>query len=98
MIKATNLQSDVAILKLISKAKVENDYQTENVLREFRNKEKIECPDCLFELRNGFFVGSGDHILNQNGAFFFCSVNGSRKEVDAEFIYEFCRGCAMLHS
>jgi len=96
MINETDLQSDVDLLKLISKANVEEVYQTENVLREFRNKESLECPDHLFELRNGFFVGTGDYILNQNGAFYFCSANGCHKEVDMEFIYEFCRGYAQV--
>ncbi len=97
MINATNLQSDVAMLKLISKAKQERDIHTEHVLRQFRREGRLECPDRLFELRNGFFVGSGDYISNQNGEFYFCSANGNHTEVDGEFIYEFCRGCGQLN-
>lgn len=98
MINATNLQSDVAILKLISRSKESRETRTEQVIRKFRREGRINCPDRLFELRNGFFVGSGDYIFNQNGVFYFCSANGSHTEVDEDFIYEFCRGCGQLNS
>lgn len=98
MIKAPRLQSDVTILKLISKAKIEEDNRTEKMLREFRDEEKLECPDCLFELRNGIFIETGDYIIIRNGTFFYGSANGSHTEVDSEFIYEFCRGCAKVNS
>lgn len=97
-ITATKLESDKVMLQLISQAKRGKELDTEYCIKEFRENGKLESPHCLFELRNGVFVGTGDYILKEDNQLYFCSANGSRKEVDAEFIYEFCRGCANTQS
>lgn len=95
---AINLEIDKEMLNLISEAKRKKEYKTQQMLEEFRETGELKCPHCLFELRNGVFVGTGDYIRRENGIVYFCSANGSKKEIDAEFIYEFCRGCANTDS
>ncbi|WP_345242884.1 hypothetical protein [Pontibacillus salipaludis] len=91
---AKYLESDLSLLQSISRAKQEQDEKAVEYLITFRNGNVVHVPNCLIELRNGQYVGSGDYIHNLDGTFYLCSANGSTKMVDADFVYEFCRGIA----
>lgn len=88
------LESDRTLLQAISAANQRQEYKTRALLQYFRKDLILNAPNCLFELRNGNFIGTGDYIANKNGVFYFCSANGSFTPVDIDFVYEFCYGCA----
>ncbi|KGX88260.1 hypothetical protein [Pontibacillus litoralis] len=91
-ISSNLLESDLSLLKAISKAKMNKEVNTEVFLRQFRKEMKLAAPQCLVELRNRSFVGSGDYIVNKDGDFLLCSANGQCSRIDIEYVYEFCRG------
>ncbi|MCD5325518.1 MULTISPECIES: hypothetical protein [Pontibacillus] len=92
------LESDLSLLQHISRAKQNQDPKTVQLLKDFRNGNVVNVPNCLIELRNGQYVGSGDYIHNDEGTFYLRSANGTTKKVDAAFVYDFCWGCAHHYS
>ncbi|KGP73741.1 hypothetical protein [Pontibacillus yanchengensis] len=94
VITKSYLEANHTILQAISKANLRQELKTKALLQQLRKDFTLSAPNCLFELRNGVFVGTGDYIESKDGEFYFCSANGSSKPVDVEFIYEFCHGCA----